>query len=439
MRRAQIPRRRKPSNSLLWLVLVGMCSVSVAEPPAPYANEKAWREAVPEPYRQRAAFGFVEDDPALPNVLLIGDSVSIQYTRGVQRRLADVANVYRAPANCRSTRQTRNELEMYLGDKKWDLIHFNWGIHDVTHVNEAGEATPPPEGHRQVRPEPYRRNLRHLVERLQKTDARLIWASTTPIGRKSEHRGYRRNEDVVAYNKIAADVMKAHGIPTNDLYGRIEPRAEQWLSDGVHLNGSGKKRAARAVARAIRSELRWFREDLKETPPAIPVEQKHLAHPQLKLHRLGPGAAKIKRSHHGDDPHYIWSGRCPGRWAVTLEHKRSRAALGERGVVRWRTKQSGDRVLHVMVRTDDGWLVSDRGTAASKDWTVDTIRLAACKWFRLDAQSLTKGERVTDPDLGRVRRIGFTDLKRGGGSKACSRLDWIEVYAARRPIDAAKR
>jgi hypothetical protein len=35
---------------------------------------------------------------------------------------------------------------------------------------------------------------------------------------------------------------------------------------------------------------------------------------------------------------------------------------------------------------------------------------------------------VTDLDLSRVDEIGFTDLMPGGGSDACSRLDWIEVY-----------
>ena len=33
-----------------------------------------------------------------------------------------------------------------------------------------------------------------------------------------------------------------------------------------------------------------------------------------------------------------------------------------------------------------------------------------------------------DPDLSRVDEIGFTDLMHGGGSPACSRLDWIEVW-----------
>ena len=78
---------------------------------------------------------FVEADPELPNVLLIGDSISMSYTVDVREKLAGIANVYRAPDNCRSTRQTLDKIETYLGHRQWDVIHFNWGIHDLTHLD----------------------------------------------------------------------------------------------------------------------------------------------------------------------------------------------------------------------------------------------------------------------------------------------------------------
>ena len=52
---------------------------------------------------QSNAWDFVEDDPKLPRVLLIGDSVSRAYTLTVRKELAGVANVHRAPANCGPT------------------------------------------------------------------------------------------------------------------------------------------------------------------------------------------------------------------------------------------------------------------------------------------------------------------------------------------------
>jgi hypothetical protein len=49
------------------------------------------------------AWDFVQDDPQLPRVLLIGDSVSRGYTQAVRKALAGKANVHRAPANCGPT------------------------------------------------------------------------------------------------------------------------------------------------------------------------------------------------------------------------------------------------------------------------------------------------------------------------------------------------
>ena len=398
----------------------------------PYRSQEDWYQVVPKKYQKRAEYTFVEADPSLPNVLLIGDSISMHYTTAVQKELEGLANVFRAPDNCRSTRQTLAEIETYLGTVKWNAIHFNWGIHDLTHLNAAGKAASPPDGRHQVGLEAYRANVEKLVSRLKQTDAKLVWGATTPIGDKYDAGGIRRDRDVVAYNAAAAGVMKAEGVRINDLYALAKPNAEAWLGDGVHFKPVGNRHLARAVAGAIRAELVWFREDFTETPPQIPVQQKHLANPDLILKRLGPGEGKIKRSFHKNkpgDPHYVWSGLCPGRWALAFKHQRAPADLSESGRVRWRTRQGADRVLRVILRTrDGGWLVSDRGTPKSEDWLVDQIDLTKCQWFRLDVETITKGERIENPDLGEIREIGFSDLEPGGRSKACSRLDWIEVY-----------
>lgn len=43
--------------------------------------------------------GPVADDPDLPRVLLIGDSISIGYTKPTRQLLAGKANVHRVPSN----------------------------------------------------------------------------------------------------------------------------------------------------------------------------------------------------------------------------------------------------------------------------------------------------------------------------------------------------
>jgi len=52
---------------------------------------------------QESAWDYVRDDPDLPRVLLIGDSISRGYTLPVRRALAGKVNVHRAPENCGKT------------------------------------------------------------------------------------------------------------------------------------------------------------------------------------------------------------------------------------------------------------------------------------------------------------------------------------------------
>ena len=206
-------------------------------------------------YMYHSSFEPPVADPKLPNVLLIGASNSMHYTPLVRRELHGAANVFRPPANCRSTRQTLRYLDQYLGDRKWDLIHFNWGMHDLTHLDASGLAAPPPTGTHQVPLDKYKRNLTMLLKRLQETGASLVWASTTPVGVRAEQQGFRRDQDVVAYNAAAAEACDSAGVPINDLYSLAKPRAGGLLSDGVHFNETGRAVLARAVADVIREML----------------------------------------------------------------------------------------------------------------------------------------------------------------------------------------
>jgi hypothetical protein len=59
------------------------------------------------------------------------------------------------------------------------------------------------------------------------------------------------------------------------------------------------------------------------------------------------------------------------------------------------------------------------------------INLAGIHWRSLAIDKVVEGEWVDHPDLTKVDEIGWTDLMTGGGSSACSRVDWIEVYGRR--------
>lgn len=184
---------------------------------------------------QSSVWDFVHDKPDLPRILLIGDSVSIGYTPIVRRELEGKANVHRAPRNCGGTQLAIKELSRWLGKKQWDLIHFNFGIHDHgTRLNS------------------YRSNLEHITDRLKTTGAKLIWANTTPIPD-----GWKASSgSIAARNAVATRVMNEKGVVINDLNSVIRPylETEQRPRD-VHFKPAGRERLGKQVARVIAQHL----------------------------------------------------------------------------------------------------------------------------------------------------------------------------------------
>ena len=150
------------------------------------------------------AFAVIEDNPKLPRALLIGDSISIGYTGSVRRALEGKANVHRIRTNARSTKEGLKNLSAWLDDGNWDVIHFNWGLHDLfckidTETNEKK--------HR-VDIDEYEQNLNELVTKLKSTGAKLIWASTTPVPGNG-----CSNEDVMKYNEVAQHCQNDSRMP----------------------------------------------------------------------------------------------------------------------------------------------------------------------------------------------------------------------------------
>lgn len=183
------------------------------------------------------AWDHVEDDPALPRILLIGDSVSRAYTMTVRKELAGKANVHRAPANCGPTASGVKNLDAWLGNGEWDIIHFNFGIHD-----------------RKTPIEDYTARLEQIVERLKQTGATLYWASSTPIPDVPE-KGYQ-SSSMVERNAAAADLMKEHGIPVDDLFSAITPHLAEWRRpQDVHYLEPGNVFLGEQVAGFLESRL----------------------------------------------------------------------------------------------------------------------------------------------------------------------------------------
>ncbi|MDB6117061.1 MAG: hypothetical protein JWO08_842 [Verrucomicrobiaceae bacterium] len=182
------------------------------------------------------AWDFVKDDPKLPRVLLIGDSVSRAYTQAVRASLAGKANVHRAPENCGPTKNGLKKLDIWLDGGHWDIIHFNFGIHD-----------------RNTPPEEYEKNLRELVTRLKATNAKIIWATTTPTPPNSETYPPGKIEKL---NEVAAKVASDNGLIVNDLYNYILPTlAEHQNPNDVHFTAAGYTKLSEKVTQSLEAAL----------------------------------------------------------------------------------------------------------------------------------------------------------------------------------------
>jgi lysophospholipase L1-like esterase len=171
-------------------------------------------------------------------ILIIGDSISIGYTPFVTKALTGKATVVHNEGNAAHTGNGVAKLEQWLGDGQWDLIHFNFGLHDLK-IMDGGQ--------HQVPLDEYERNLKTIVKRLKQTKAKLIWASTTPVP-PGKVNPLRHSADVPKYNAIATRIMKAEKIPVNDLFSADHSGQ---LPANVHYTPAGYEALANQVLKAI--------------------------------------------------------------------------------------------------------------------------------------------------------------------------------------------
>ena len=198
----------------------------------------------------------IEEVKGLPHVLIIGDSISIGYTLPTRELLTGKVNLHRIPTNGGPTTKGLSEIEKWLGNKKWDLIHFNWGLHDLKYMGKDGTNLVPKEkgGVVQVPLADYENNLEKLVVRMKKSAKQLVWRNTTPIppGSKAQHEG-----DSVKYNEAAARVMKRQKIPTLDLFTPSKKNMKKWMRNAdVHYYPHGSQALAKIVADDVLKKLK---------------------------------------------------------------------------------------------------------------------------------------------------------------------------------------
>ncbi len=173
--------------------------------------------------------GNAEQSKPLPRVLLIGDSIMGGYYKGVCKSLAGKAEVVKGATG--PTGRGLEQLDTMLGNTKWDVIHFNWGLHDLAYRNPKSKnfgRLDKVDGKLTTSLVDYDKNLRKLVARLKHTGATLVRASTTPV---PEGEPGRIKGDELKYNAVAAKIMAANGIAIDDLHAEETPGAKQSVKE----------------------------------------------------------------------------------------------------------------------------------------------------------------------------------------------------------------
>ncbi len=207
-----------------------------------------------------------------PRVLILGDSISIGYTPFVQKLLAEEAVVIRptrngkSAENCAGTDNGVQHIDRWLklDGGNWDVIHVNFGLHDLKHVNaETGKNSNDPSDPLQTPPEEYEQQLREILGKIKATGATVIVCTTTPVPP-----GCKPAREVDApqkYNAIAKKIAAENGMLINDLFELANSQLEEIQRPAnVHFTPQGSEVLAEQVAGKIREALkkiaviRWF-------------------------------------------------------------------------------------------------------------------------------------------------------------------------------------
>jgi len=190
--------------------------------------------------------------PDLPKVLLLGDSIRMSYQPLVARLLEGKATVVGPSDNCQYSLFTLSSLDRWIGELgQPDIVHWNNGIHDAGHNPQRYPV--------QIPIDMYRANLELILNQLTAWTRNVMWASSTPVHPDRPFLDTTwswRNEEIKRYNEVAQALMKARGVPINDLHALVWKHLPAFLcEDQLHLSEAGQEACAKAVADGV---SRWL-------------------------------------------------------------------------------------------------------------------------------------------------------------------------------------
>lgn len=182
-------------------------------------------------------------DPALPDVLSLGDSISVGYIPYTRTTLADVCNIHRPPENCRSTAVGLPGLQQsWVTPCLWyELIVFNFGLHD-SHTGSG------------ISTSQYAANLESIISILRLFTDKLSWFRTTDVPVNAVG---RTEANTQLYNDAADVVIAGHpDIVVLDLHAYTVANPDWHIDDTeVHYTAEGYEALGDIVSAHILQRL----------------------------------------------------------------------------------------------------------------------------------------------------------------------------------------
>jgi sialate O-acetylesterase len=207
------------------------------------------------------------EDPALPRVLIIGDSISGHYHERLRLLMEGKANIVGeasssarpdprrsfwaliGPRFYRTDMATKgDDLKKFLAESgPWDIVHFNIGIHVFAGAKPGDE-------------KPYAEKLRQVVETIRESGAVCLFANSTgTVADNTIPKSPNYLTNCKAFNAAAEEVMREMGVPVTDIYGLIQPRIKELISaDLIHTNADADQMMAELIADRLTETIKML-------------------------------------------------------------------------------------------------------------------------------------------------------------------------------------
>lgn len=185
--------------SLFFIILTLGNGVTAQELSIPYKNALKFALSYENPNK---------DSLEKPNILIIGDSIANDYSKYLRYLKSGSHDVYKYDSDQYTDVGLLN-IDEYLKKHNWDLVLFNFGLHDLLPIKEDKKRNDLIS---------YKNNLNKIVSKLKKSNASLIWLTTTPVPNNTEN-PYRVANSQKEYNEVSKNVMRDHGIKVCDIEG----------------------------------------------------------------------------------------------------------------------------------------------------------------------------------------------------------------------------